>query len=100
MKYSNDQLINLMKCLKSPPEETIAERVKLMPRKRKRQKIVTGIKILTPNKLRTRLSILLAQIKAVNNSEKLKREFRQILYLLYQHSKITFTTIYQVIQIM
>ena len=48
-----------------------------------------GLKILTPNKLLTRLSILLAQIKAGNNSNKLKNEIRQILYLLYQHNKIT-----------
>ena len=39
------------------------------------------IKILTPNKLLTRLPILLAQIKAENNSYKLKNEIRQILYL-------------------
>ena len=31
-----------------------------------------GLKILTPNKLLTRLPILLAQIKAGNNSHKLK----------------------------
>ena len=46
-------------------------------------------KILTPNKLLTRLSILLAKMKAGNNSYKLKNEIRQILYLLYQHNKIT-----------
>ena len=33
-----------------------------------------GLKILTPNKLPTRLPILLAQIKAGNNSNKLKNE--------------------------
>ena len=48
-----------------------------------------GLKILTSNKLLTRLPILLAQIKAGNNSYKLKNEIRQILYLLYQHNKIT-----------
>ena len=37
----------------------------------------------------TRLPMLLAQIKAENNSDKLKKELRQILYLLYQHNKIT-----------
>ena len=47
------------------------------------------LKILTPNKLSIRLPILLAQIKAGNNSNKLKREIRKILYLLYQHNKIT-----------
>ena len=35
------------------------------------------------------LKILLAQIKAENNSQKLTNEIRQILYLLYQHNKIT-----------
>ena len=48
-----------------------------------------GLKRLTPNKFLTRLSILLVQIKAVKNSNKLKNEIRQILYLLYQHNKIT-----------
>ena len=48
-----------------------------------------GLKILTPNKLLTRLAISLAQIKAGNNSCKLKYEIRKILYLLYQHNKIT-----------
>ena len=47
------------------------------------------LKILTPNKLLTRLSILLAQIKVGNDSNKLKNEIRQILYLLCQDNKIT-----------
>ena len=51
-------------------EKTIVERIKLFPRKRKTTGI--GLKILTPNKLLTRLSILLAEIKAGNNSQKLK----------------------------
>ena len=61
-----------------PPLESDEEEVK----ERKRSKI------LTPNKLLTRLSTLLAQIKAGNNSYKLKDEFEQILYFLYQHNKI------------
>ena len=48
-----------------------------------------GLKILTSNKLLSRLPILLAQIKAGNNSWKLKYEISQIMYLLYQHNKIT-----------
>ena len=43
-----------------------------------------GLKTLTPNKLLSRLSTLLAQIKAGNNSYELKNEIRQVLYLLYQ----------------
>ena len=47
------------------------------------------LKILTTKKLLTRLSMLLAQIKAGIISYKLKDEIRQILYLLYQHNTIT-----------
>ena len=52
------------------------------------------LKILTPKKLLIRLPILLAEIKAGHNSNKLKNEARQILFLLYQHNKIIkkFTT--------
>ena len=45
-----------------------------------------GLKILTPNQMLSRLPISLAQLKAGNNSEKLKNEIRQLLYSLY-HSK-------------
>ena len=38
-----------------------------------------GLKVLTPSKLLTRLPILVAQIKAGNNPNKLKSEIRQIL---------------------
>ena len=63
--------------VKLKPEETIAERVKLNTWIRKNER--TELKILTPNKLLTRPPILLAQIKAGNNSYKLKNEIRQIL---------------------
>ena len=43
----------------------------------------------TPDKLLVRLLILIAQTKAGNSSNKLKNETKQILYLLYQHNKIT-----------
>ena len=69
-----------------PSQETIAGRVKLKPGERK--KTGTGLKTLTPNKLLTRLPIILVQIKAGNSSDKLKKEIRQKLYLLYQHNKI------------
>ena len=40
------------------------------------------LKILTPSKMLDRLPISLAQLKAGNNSEKLKNEIRQLLYSL------------------
>ena len=39
-----------------------------------------GLKASTPKKMITRLSILLAQLEAGNNSQKLKNEIRQIVY--------------------
>ena len=41
-----------------------------------------GLKILTPNQMLSRLPITLAQLKAGNNSEKLKNKIRQLLYSL------------------
>ena len=39
-----------------------------------------GLKILTPKQMLQRLPIVLAQVKAGNNSEKLLNEIRQIAY--------------------
>ena len=47
------------------------------------------LKILTPDQMLSRLPISLAQLKAGNNSEKLKNEIRQILYSLYRSKKLT-----------
>ena len=47
------------------------------------------LKMLTTNQMLIRLPISLAQLKAANNSEKLKNEIRQILYSLYRSKKLT-----------
>ena len=39
----------------------------------------------------SRLPITLAQLKIVNNSEKLKNEIRQLLHSLYRSKKLTKT---------
>ena len=49
----------------------------------------SSLKILTPNQMLSRLPITLAQLKAGNNSEKLKNEIRQLLYSLYRSKKLT-----------
>ena len=49
------------------------------------------IKNIYYKKLLTRLPVLLAQTKAEKKSEKLKKEIREKVYLLYQHNKITKT---------
>ena len=48
-----------------------------------------GLKILTPNQMLSRLPITLAQLKAGNNSEKLKNKIRQLLYSLYRSKNMT-----------
>ena len=54
-----------------------------------RQQQGQGIKILTPNQTLSRLPISSAQLKAGNNSEKLKNEIRKLLYSLYRSEKVT-----------
>ena len=52
-----------------------------------------SLKILTNKQMLHRLPILLAQIQAGNNSNKLKNEARQKLYSLYR-SKLLTKTVY------
>ena len=54
-----------------------------------RQQQGHNLKILTLNQMLSRLPISLAQLKAGNNSEKLKSEIIQILYSLYRSKKLT-----------
>ena len=50
---------------------------------------VQGLKVLTPDQMLSRLPITLAQLQAVNNSEKLKNQIKQLLYSLYRSKKLT-----------
>ena len=50
-----------------------------------------NLKILTPNQMLNRLLITLAQLKARNNSEKIKNKTRQLLYSLYRSKKLIAT---------
>ena len=49
----------------------------------------TALKILSPKQMLQRLPIVLAQVKAGNNSESLLNEIRLIAYSLYQSKQIT-----------
>ena len=93
----------------SPPEkdysEEAADHLKYMEEQEKGQKRFSddydsngwssgsGLKILTNKQMLNRLPILLAQIQAGNNSNKLKNEARQILYSLYR-SRVLTKTVY------
>ena len=50
-----------------------------------------GFKMLTPQQMLSRLPISLAQLKARNNSQKLKNEISQLLYSLYRSKKLSKT---------
>ena len=52
-----------------------------------------GLKILTPNQMLSRVPITLAQLKAGNNSEKLKNAIRQLLYSLYPLTKTIYNSL-------
>ena len=56
-----------------------------------RQQQGQGLQIIgrTPSQMLSRLPISPAQLKAGNNSEKLKNEIRQLLYSLYRSKKLT-----------
>ena len=55
----------------------------------KQNQIGKALKSLTPSQMLSRLPISLAQLKAGNNSEKLKNKIRQLLYSLYRSKKLT-----------
>ena len=59
----------------------------------RRNQSAKGLKILTPDQMLSRLPISLAQLKAGNNSERLKNEIRQLLYSLYRSKKTCKTTL-------
>ena len=61
--------------------------------KQRKNKKREGLIIFTPDQMLSRLPISLAQLKAGNNSERLKNETRQLLYSLYRSKKI-FKTVY------
>ena len=69
--------------------ELIVEIVEEILKFNKQKQEGQGIKILTPNQMLSRLPISLAQLKAGNNSKKLKNEIRQLLYSLYYSRNMT-----------
>ena len=69
--------------------DKILEIVEMILKFNKQNQQGKGLKILTPNQMLSRLPITLAQLKAGNNSEKLKNEIRQLLYSLYRSKNMT-----------
>ena len=69
--------------------ESIVRIVEMILKLNKQNQEGQELKILTPNQMLSRLLISLAQLKAGNNSEKLKNEIRQLLYSLYRSKNMT-----------
>ena len=69
--------------------DKIVKVVKKILRFNKQNQKGKGLKILTPSQMISRLPITLAELKAGNNSEKIKNEIRQLLYSLYRSKNMT-----------
>ena len=70
------------------PDQIVKVIKRILNFNKKKQK-GKGLKILTPNQMLSRLPITLTQLKAGNDSEKLKNEIRQLLYSLYRSKDMT-----------
>ena len=70
------------------PDE-IVEIVEDILRLNKQKEEGRGLKIATPSQMLCRLPIPLVQLKAKNNSEKLRNEIRQLLFSLYRSKNMS-----------
>ena len=73
--------------------DAVAEILEFNRRNQKGQ----ALKILIPKQMLSRLPISLTQLKAANNSEKLKNEIRQLLYSLCRSKKLSKKIYYHLI---
>ena len=98
-KRKNKKLVDLKMKLSenefeiAEPDKTVDIVRKILEFNRQNQE-GQGLKILTPQQTLSRLPISLAQLKAENNSQKLKNEIGQLLYSLYRSKKLS-KTIYK-----
>ena len=89
LKYEIEKMSEDEKEIEKPNE--ILDIVEKIPEfnNKIQEKLGRGLKILTPSQMLSRLPITLLQLKAGNNSEKLKNEIRQLLCSLYRSKKLT-----------
>ena len=74
--------------IKIEKSDMIVKIVEEILRFNKQKQETKGIKTLTPNQMLSGLPVTLAQLRAGNNSEKLKKEIRQLLYSLYRSKNL------------
>ena len=75
--------------LKTKENENIINVIETILELNNKNQLGEGLKILTLDQMLSRLPITLAQLKAGDNSEKLKNEIRQLLYSLHRSKKLT-----------
>ena len=92
----NKKITKLKKIVKNVPKneisrieenEKIIDSFERIHELNSKKQLGLDLKILTPDQMLSRLPITLAQLKAGNNSEKLKNEIRQ-LYSLYRSKNV------------
>ena len=86
MKFKQNPTNNAKK--KNRNRNNVVEIVELILKFNQLEQERSGLEIWTPSQILSRLPISLAQLKAGNNSEKLKNKSRQILYSLYRSKKL------------
>ena len=86
MKFKNNPTNNAKKIRN---RNNMVEIVELILKFNQLEQEGSGLNILTPNRMLSKLPVSSAQLKAGNNSEKLKNEIRQILYSLNRLKKLT-----------
>ena len=92
---SQEKMVNILLLLKEIPnpkdKEPDTTNMSELNSEESAKQSGKDLKNLTPSQMLSRLPITLNQLKAGNNSEKLKNEIRQLLYSLYHSKKLTKT---------
>ena len=84
IEYMHEQEKNI-----ENPNEVVDIVEKILIIEFNRQQQGQGLKIIALNQMLSRLPVSLAQLKAENDSKKLIKEIRQLLYSLYRSKKLT-----------
>ena len=99
VSWTDNSFDYLAKKVKEMPKDAKTDEVKILNTVNKilnfneENQRGSGLKILTPSQMMSRLPIPLAQLNAGNNSEKLKNEIRQLLHYLYISNKLNKTNL-------
>ena len=90
LKDLKEEIKNMSKKeIKIKNPDKIVRVVEMILKFNKQNRQEKGLKVLPPNQMLSRLPIVVAQLEAGNNSDKLKNEIIQLLYSLYRSKNMT-----------